>query len=335
MNNQDPHNSKDNMMKPEVLVIGQTPPPIGGVSIYMKRLLASLKEDKISIRHLSPKQAKITDFLRYIPEIRKVHLNLSNPYAIFLLSALYRLTGKYIIITIHGELGIHALWRNLLVYMAIKLAGSVLVLNKVSYNKALRIKGKDVYLTTAFIPPMTEEMNTLNTEKRNDIVCFVGKYTGAFCTNAFTVQTDTDNNEVYGIKGLLEIFRAHPEYCLIVSNPTGTYLPYLKEMGIVIPENVKFITYAHSFLDILNITDCFLRATTTDGDSVTIHEAIWLKKPVIASDCVNRPEGCYLYRKLDWTGLEERIVECGSGTVNPVYSKSKNAYELVRTLYQS
>ena len=41
--------------------------------------------------------------------------------------------------------------------------------------------------------------------------------------------------------------------------------------------------------------DAFIRSTTTDGDSLSVHEALHLKKDVIASNVVDRPIGTLTY----------------------------------------
>jgi len=43
----------------------------------------------------------------------------------------------------------------------------------------------------------------------------------------------------------------------------------------------------------------YLRPTTTDGDSLAVHEALDLGVPVIASDAAPRPPGCLLFRSRD------------------------------------
>ena len=38
-----------------------------------------------------------------------------------------------------------------------------------------------------------------------------------------------------------------------------------------------------------------IRATATDGDAISIKEALYLQKPTIATDCVPRPQGVILF----------------------------------------
>jgi hypothetical protein len=54
-------------------------------------------------------------------------------------------------------------------------------------------------------------------------------------------------------------------------------------------------------------SDLFLRPTITDGDSVSIRECLSLGIPVVASDCVSRPEGCFLFRNRDLSSLLDTV----------------------------
>ncbi|HTN85610.1 MAG TPA: glycosyltransferase family 4 protein [Sorangium sp.] len=61
------------------------------------------------------------------------------------------------------------------------------------------------------------------------------------------------------------------------------------------------------FSYLLSLVDVFLRPTTTDGDSVTVREAAYLHKQIIASDCVARPEGAALFETGNASSLRRAI----------------------------
>ena len=72
----------------------------------------------------------------------------------------------------------------------------------------------------------------------------------------------------------------------------------MKKHGFL-PDNIFFITYSHDFFEVINLTDALLRATTMDGDSLSINEALYFNKDVITSNVVDRPNGCILYKSTD------------------------------------
>ena len=47
---------------------------------------------------------------------------------------------------------------------------------------------------------------------------------------------------------------------------------------------------------LLEKSDVFVRPTTSDGDSVSIRECLFLGTPVVASDAAIRPEGCRIFK---------------------------------------
>ncbi|WP_433929709.1 glycosyltransferase family 4 protein [Sorangium cellulosum] len=63
----------------------------------------------------------------------------------------------------------------------------------------------------------------------------------------------------------------------------------------------------NDFSYLLSLVDVFLRPTTTDGDSVTVREAGYLRKQIIASDCVARPDGAALFETGNASSLRQAI----------------------------
>ena len=55
--------------------------------------------------------------------------------------------------------------------------------------------------------------------------------------------------------------------------------------------------------------DLFLRPTSSDGDAVSVREALSLGVPVVASDCVPRPPGAVTYRTGDVADLFNKVEE--------------------------
>ena len=51
-----------------------------------------------------------------------------------------------------------------------------------------------------------------------------------------------------------------------------------------------------SFVKLIEQADLVLRPTNTDGDALTVREALCLGKPIIASDIVERPLGTILFK---------------------------------------
>lgn len=63
-----------------------------------------------------------------------------------------------------------------------------------------------------------------------------------------------------------------------------------------------------TFVAILSISDIYVRATTVDGDAVSIREAGFLGKKIVASDAISRPAGSLTYAVGDVEGLTEQLL---------------------------
>ena len=60
------------------------------------------------------------------------------------------------------------------------------------------------------------------------------------------------------------------------------------------------------YYPILDKTDIFIRPTNTDGYGISVTEAIYLKKPAIASDVCQRQKGTIYFKSRDTKDLFEK-----------------------------
>jgi hypothetical protein len=61
-----------------------------------------------------------------------------------------------------------------------------------------------------------------------------------------------------------------------------------------------------SFVRLMQQCDIMIRPTNTDGDSLSVREAIHMEKLVICSDAVSRPEQCILFKNRDLEDLVKK-----------------------------
>ena len=79
---------------------------------------------------------------------------------------------------------------------------------------------------------------------------------------------------------------------------------YLKKMMLLIKklkieENFYFLTGLNELWPIFKKADLLVRPTNTDGDSISIREALYFKTSVVASDVTSRPKECYIFKNRD------------------------------------
>ena len=297
-------------MKKKILIIGRTPPPIGGVSVHVERLLTVLG-NKFDVAHINLRKISFKDFKKVF-YAQLIHINISNVNVIFILTFIFKLLGKKNIITIHGNVGRMRGIKFRLFLMASRLCLKVIVLNNSSQQLLYDHGLVNLTKISAFIPPAKIDKLPINVERA--LIQKKKKYKNLFCTNAWRAVFDKYGTETYGIIGLLEIFK-DLEYGLVVSDPSASYSHKINKEKINIPENVYFITGNHDFNAVLQLCDAFLRTTSTDGDSLSVREALYLRKSVLASDVVDRPSGVILYEYGNKHSLMKNIRLIASGDV--------------------
>lgn len=276
----------------KVLIIGSCPPPVGGVTVHVGRLLKVLKEKGLSVRFLPIKKKAAFSFFRNVFWADVVHLHSSNPYVRLAVSGFCWFFRIPLISTIHGCLGRFSWLKNWADLMSVRLTRIPIVLNEQSLELARRINTR-TRLISAFIPPVKEE--PLSEEILVALTRMKREYCFIWATNAFNLSFDNQGREIYGISGVINVFRDEPTIGLTVSDPTGNYLRWLRKSAVEIPKNVLFITGVHSFFEVMKVSDGMIRNTTTDGDALSVKEALYLQKKVLATRVVSRPHGVLAY----------------------------------------
>ena len=282
-------------MENRVLILGTLPPPVGGVSIHVQRLVDTLEKNAIPFSFLSLKNS-FWLLATAICSSHLIHLHCSNVYFRCLLACFCFITRKKLWITYHGNLGRYHSLKNRLDYWSVGLASLPIVLNEHSLKKAQKWNGK-ARLISSFIPPQYPEQ--LPDSIRLQLRIWRTKYKLVCSTNVSNVAFDSSNREIYGILPLLELFEHRQTDCLLVSDASGRYLDYVLTQRDELPPNVFFILERHSYYALLQEVDCMIRNTTTDGDAISIKEALYLNKYVCATDVVSRHESVNCYRTLE------------------------------------
>jgi len=86
---------------------------------------------------------------------------------------------------------------------------------------------------------------------------------------------------------------------------------------------------------VISRSDLFLRPTTTDGDAVSVREALELGVPVVASDAVPRPDAVVLYRAGDLADFVAKVREAlERGRDGAVAVPQESAVDAIERIYE-
>jgi hypothetical protein len=322
------------MIRPnnKILIIGTLPPPIGGVSIYNERLFDFLQQDqRADVEFIDYKRNPISRVLGALSRHKIIYLNCSSSLFRLALAVIARLLNKKFIVTFHGNMERHSRAVNVIDKLILKFATLSVVLNKQSFNFATRYT-KRLFLGTSFIPPVTTK--ELSPDIKSFLIHCRQNYKIICASNAHNVSTDKFGNEIYQIRFLLDLFNEVNDCCIILSDPSGMYSNYLLKNKVKIPTNVFIIKETHSFFELLKDTDVMLRITTTDGDSISVREALYLHKIVIASDAVDRPAGVITV-PISKREIKEKLKDVIAGKIHPQFVEQKSSGEQMLKIFES
>ncbi len=288
------------LLKPKnikLIIIGKVPPPIGGVTIHVKRLKESLVHEKYPFEFRGLTKTNILwSLLGCLFRSSIIHLHTSSPLLRMIFSIFGKLNGfQLLIITYHGNIGRFKPYKNWLDQVSLKLSDIPIVLNDQSLKIAKSINNNTL-LISAFIPPVNPE--PLSTEIEKSLTKLKRSKQLIFCTNAYNLSYDKHNNEIYNGTFLIKMFckDENQKFGFVFSDPSGNYKKHFEKQGLSLTPNILLISEAHSFFEVLRKTDCFIRCTTTDGDPLSVKEALYLQKTVFATDVISRPQEVFTFR---------------------------------------
>ena len=215
------------MAKNKILLVGKIPPPTGGVSVHISRLLSSSETAlnlSIDIFDYS-RERNLFKILKKIYSANLIHLHLSNKKIRLLCILLLKILNKKTLVTYHGNYS----FSNKYDRWSLKSSTASILLNEISFNKAKQIKSERIYKIGAFIPPASKHIKPLAEGIENKITKFLNNYSKVFCTNASSLAFDENGDEIYMGTELLRYFKTREDIGLIFSTPNTNYVNFLNK----------------------------------------------------------------------------------------------------------
>ena len=317
-------------MSKKILILGKIPPPIGGVTVHTSRLLNSLEKDGILFKFFKLDFVNLLLFPFYVINYSCVHVHSSNPLVRLYVMIICKIYGKYGIVTIHGNLNRFKLRiKNWIDKKTIQIANKPITLNFSSLELAKKIN-LHAEIVSSFIPP-DESKEYLPQSNTQFINSMRAKYDIIFCTNASNLSYDKKGNEIYGITELIDFFGNHTQFGLVFSDPSGAYKNEFEKHNLSISDNIYIINGSHSFYKVMKLSDASIRNTSTDGDSISVKESLFLNKRTFTTDVVSRPIGCFIYKK----GNLEEILAHLHQDIEVHNNKVENGYIRLKEIYRN
>ena len=317
----------------EVAIWGHRPPPFGGMSVHIERLMPVLRQAGISVQSYSvAMRSGIHEDVRQVSERRlrwyaglllgrceAVHYVLGGRSVTRFLAALLGvIRNRVVILRVGGEslesTGMNGSWlARWMTRYAIRHAAAVIGVNPriCTVARELGADAGRVHLIPGFIAP-TDTGQPAPAEIQQFLA---GASPVLLCAGQVMPAGARD---IYGLDVLLafapRFLDAHPNARMVLvtyevahadAGLLEKYVARVRELGLA----QRFLIYqSHGELwPLLKECDVFLRPTATDGDANSVREALHFGVPVVASDCVNRAPGVVTFATGDAGALLESV----------------------------
>ncbi len=343
--------------KRKVAIIGPYPPPYGGISVHLERIVTYLPNHSFDLYNIEKRSAygkKFYGIRRYLylfaflfKPYKVIHYHSTSKNTRLFLSIISFFRGN-VYLHLHGESFTDAIAKKGFTSRLLKKlipATNFIASNEQLYKIIEKLDPRSLYLYDAFIPPKfdSETVERFNAAYPPPSTQYSVSLVGWF--------SSYKNKDLYGFDIALEALQIlrekHSLDILFIASINGIadenrYNQFLATRKALNLES-EFILYEENLEEVYPLylnTQVFIRPTNTDGNSVSIKEALWFGTPVVASDCVVRPDEVSLFKNRDAIDLSEKILQLikSGGLLSSdekfEYCRSKEfKYSLIEEIY--
>ncbi|MEM7082640.1 MAG: glycosyltransferase [Pseudomonadota bacterium] len=308
----------------QLLLIGPLPPPKGGVSVHLARLSALLERGGITIDLIdeSPVRKAVFNlrslnvfgyFRRFFrAEIVHIHSSVDLFRVTNALTAL--LLRRPFLISLHSWRARGAVSRG--IHRWIFRRAQVVIC--VSSAIADAVESDKTVIRPAFLPPVPEHEPALPSALQDWLGHQRSQGRKVIASNAYQLD-EFEGVDLYGLDLCIEMMRtlvdaSQLEVALVfnvasLAKGRDRFERYQKAIvDFELGDRIRLTCDEDlSFVRLIENTDCSVRATNTDGDALSVREALSLGKPVVASDAAARPAGTRLFTSRNSQSLANAV----------------------------
>jgi len=310
----------------KILLLGPLPPPLGGISVFLKRYKYQLEKEGHHVDVLdlfSMTKFQRLRMLLHFP-LQQYDIIQLNYYSLKL-PAFFWLRG-----VLNKTQWINHGWRERSMFgrfekLAITATNFFLkrcrdfVLVSPHQAEFCKHNGivlpKNIKIQSPFLPPPLEEEKDILKTFPSSVKDFIENRHPLLTANAFQIAFFNEE-DLYGLDLCVELTHRLKKdfpnigFLFALANET-VHTDYLEKIKTRIQEtgiedNFCFMTGQREIWPLFKKATLALRPTNTDGNSVTIHEAIYFDCPILASDVCPRPPKTVLFKNRDIEDLYEK-----------------------------
>jgi glycosyltransferase involved in cell wall biosynthesis len=315
----------------KILIIGVNPPPLGGVSVHVYRLLKFLKKNNYTVELFDTSQKQKFKGSKYVKlclkftlnkyDVIHIHVNDVRIFKLMLILKRIRSNTEFFLTLHNPRLLKNTKEKNKsFVYFFLSKLDKLIVVS----NEILEVLKKNninlpekVIIKNAYIePPIEEEKSILSTYPKN-FYNFLNNHSPILIANASKISIFKEI-DLYGLDMCVELtsmLKTHfPSvgflFGLADSVFNRDYIQQVKKKieGLELNDSFYLFTGQKELWPLFKKANLLIRPTYSDGYPMSILEALDLGCKVIASDCCMRHKRTILFKNRDLNDLYEKCV---------------------------
>jgi len=336
------HRYSDAIHNTRVAIIGPYPPPLGGISVHIKRVMHKLLQQGNIVFHFHNERPykyawfkkfpfRLISFVCYFstffawlvykrPAYVLYHTMYSRPAIVelgLLVCARFFIPCKIVVVE-HNCRHIYTRgirWKSWFNYFAKYV--HVVLIGHVTYktfcDHSIRLNSYSI--ESPFLPPdMSQEDSILQTYPKG-LFTFLKNHTPIIGMNASRVSV-WQGKDLYGFDQAIEMLRimqhTNAQMGLVIvlaeigdSHYFENIIQRIKHYQL--DDKIFILTGNRHLWPLLRKVDLFIRPTRADTFGISVAESLLVGTPVIASDVCARPEGTVLYQQGNVHDLVKKI----------------------------
>lgn len=305
-------------------MLGPTPPPYGGVSVHVQRVIALLASQGNIVKHINSCTqyrylycCAIFYFIMLFSIIiifrpQEVHLHtlyVSNGLRDLRIIMFLQKLFKYQVVLIEHDCRYlyqrSSAWKyacNKILSRVTKLVWIGNLTAQSYYDNHMALPAVCA-MEAAFIAPDRAQYDVIMRSYPADLFTFIAQHKPVLLANAFQLVL-LDGKDLYGFDQCLYALRQlkndYPHIGFIFAMSQIGDVDYYQQLNDCIKQHALelhcyWLIGQRPLWPLMWHINLFLRPTLSDGASVSIEEALWAKIPVIASNVCARPVKVVLY----------------------------------------
>ncbi len=312
-----------------IVLVGTFPPPLGGVSVHIKRLYFLLKKNGYSVRIWDTSKGRLWNiflfvkyFMNCVTDSKYVfHYHDTSFNIMKMLLILHNKRDAELFFTNHNRWFMEGIGKNYPVHFSkfIESLSRLFVVNKntiADYKNGGFKLPERTEVISSFIMPNIEEKEEIEKTYPSELLRFIKNHNRTLLISAYRLILEK-GIDLYGIDLSIELLNRlrnnNGNVGLIIALAddqfNNEYLIKLKKRinELSLESNIFFLTKQKEIWPLFEKIDLFLRPTYSDGFGVSVAEAISMNCNAIASDVCERAKGAIIFENRNLEDLEIKV----------------------------